>query len=104
MIIDIDVASALSDVWDTRIHRQIDFKLRPKSDSVRSLTVRLAKLDGANTAKLYECTMHARLRDGADVETVARGLPNVCIADAASRLAREISRSVQSKHPAGVLA
>ncbi len=97
MVVDITLAKGLSESWRDRIQRQVDYKLASKAGSIRSLTIRLTPAVGPTMQDSLLCAIDAKLADG-QVESVrVTGAPNMCIADAASRLSRSIGRNAERK-------
>ena len=92
MIVEIDIGADLEPAWRERIDRQINFKFASAGTNVRLLNVRL-ELKDEQGSSVYMCLMEARLKNGGRKSVVTQGMhPNMCIADAAARLARSISR------------
>ena len=74
------------------LRRQIRVKTASLDASVASLSTRL-EVDDASQPGWLVCLMQARLVSGATYHVETRGLrPEVCVADAASRLVRAIGR------------
>ncbi len=92
MIVEIDIDTGLDAVWRERIDRQISYKFASAGAIVRMLSVRL-ELDEERGASIYHCRMQARLKNGERRDAETKGAyPNMCVADAAARLARSIRR------------
>ena len=86
------IIGELDSRWRERVSREIDLKFASAGSNVRLLIASLRVLK-VNEGELYTCEIEARLRSGKrrKVETQG-GHPNICIADAAARLARSIRR------------
>ena len=92
MVVEIEIDAELEGLWRDRMSRQINFKFASAATSVRLLNARLVVANEADSP-LYTCEMEARLRNGERRSVETQGLhPNICIADAAARLARSIRR------------
>ena len=92
MVVEIDIDAGLDGPWRERMSRQINFKFASAAASVRLLTARL-KVASDGGSPLYVCEMEGRLRNGERRTVETQGShPNICIADAAARLARSIRR------------
>ena len=81
------------------IDRQLNFKLASLSASLRSVHATLSTLPREVNPRgkvEYLCKISARVTNGASYEVENIGPePHMCVADAASRLARTITRAVQ---------
>ena len=92
MIVEIDIEHGLDPSLHRRVNRQINFKLASVGAQVRVLTVNLG-VTGVHGERFYACTMEARLQTGERKVAHTEGKqPNMCIADAAARLARSLRR------------
>ncbi len=92
MIVEIDLDAGLDGVWRERIDRQISYKFASAGATVRMLSVQL-ELAEEQDAPIYHCRMEARLKSGERRHAETKGTyPNMCVADAAARLARSIRR------------
>ena len=95
MQVDIHLSSRELEPWRERIHRQLDFKIATLSDLVSRLEVSLER-QFEGTSPLFTCNMQAHMPDGRiKVARTGGEYPNVCIADAAARLARSVGREVR---------
>ncbi len=94
MIVELEVQEGLQAAWADRIRRQIDFKLASLTAHVRMVRVRLSVTPDKTGNDVYRCTMQATLAGSVVEEAITTGpLPNICVADAAARLARTIARA-----------
>ena len=93
MDIDIRVEHGRAEFWAERIRRQLDYKLSGLEHRVETLEVVLTKR--AQSGDGFECRMLATLTNGEERHALTRGsFPQICVADAAARLGREITRTV----------
>ena len=94
MIVELELDEGLQAAWADRIRRQIDFKLASLTAHVRMVQVWLSVTEDKTGDDMYRCTMRATLGGGVVEEVETTGpLPNICVADAAARLARTIARA-----------
>ena len=95
MQVDIRLGNQELEPLRVRIQRQLDFKIASLRERVNRLEVNLDQ-QLLDSAPKFTCTMYARLQDG-QVKIAQTGgeHPNVCIADAAARLARSVSRETR---------
>jgi hypothetical protein len=81
--------------WRRRISRQLDLHFASLRRRVQAVDVRLHRQNTTSEAG-FVCDMQVRLRDERRLSVNARGAnPNICIADAAARMARTVSREVR---------
>ena len=93
MHIHIDTHPDVSTRLQSSMHRQLKYKLASYADSVERVHASLVADVDHNNQSRYTCTVTATMHDGTDTAATTKGsAPNICIADAASRLARTVSR------------
>lgn len=92
----INIGPGIADKLQASLKRQLQFKVASLSASIHSLNVNLTVAPReAGAEPWYHCRIEARLHNGASVRASMQGSqPNMCIADAASRLARKTARSL----------
>jgi len=79
------------------VQRQIEYKLASMSATLQSLNAHLEKVrPGQQQPECFVCTMQARLVGGGVYRVETRGpRSDICVSDAASRLARTIKRNAR---------
>ena len=98
MDINIRVSASELEPWLPRVHRQLNLNLSSLRENVRTVDVRLDKEQGNPVARIT-CRMQALLQDERQVMVDTNGSnPNICIADAAARLARTVGRDLYRLH------
>ncbi|MCR9262104.1 MAG: hypothetical protein NXH95_20505 [Pseudomonadaceae bacterium] len=100
MVTQINIDSQLGPSWPAKIERQINFALSSVHWQVVNLAIDLKAAEGNATHPdrdpTYCCRLQAELRGGRKQEiSVVSSNPQVCVADAAARLRRVVTRDRQ---------
>ena len=100
MVTQINIESELGPSWPAKIERQINFALASVHWQVVHLAIDLNVREGAandpDRDPTYCCRLQAELRGGRKQEiSVVSSNPQVCVADAAARLRRVVTRDRQ---------
>ncbi len=100
MVTQINIDSELGPSWPAKIERQINFALASVHWQVVNLAIDLKAREGAvadpDRDPTYCCRLQAELRGGRRQEiSVVSSNPQVCVADAAARLRRVVTRDRQ---------
>jgi ribosome-associated translation inhibitor RaiA len=97
MIVDVRFGEPDLTRWRQRVHRQLHLNLASSRARVHAVRVRLNR-QGVTPEARFACEMQARLKDDRRLSVYTHGSnPNVCIADAAARLARTLSRHINGR-------
>lgn len=92
MIVEIEIEDGLELNVQRQVNRQINFKFASAGAHVRVLSVSIGTTEDHGEF-LYACQMDASLHNGGRKTAHTEGKhPNMCITDAAARLARSICR------------
>ncbi len=90
--------------WPYHLERQLHLKLSSMAMHVRTLRVRLTRAESSDQAAGYLCEIEAHLIQASrqspknlQFATARSPVPSICVADAASRLARGIKRELQTR-------
>ena len=93
MQIELSTSTDFSERLRQSMQRQLEYKLASFADMVGRVHAELTTHSSQAAAPFYRCEVTAVLADGSERCAITQGqLPNICIADAASRLARTIAR------------
>lgn len=97
MIVELELPDHLPNSCNTRVHRQIAFKLASMAASISLIRASIVEIPDHEGEPIHQCRMQAVLKDSTVEEVQATGQLNICIADSAARLNRAISRKAQRK-------
>ena len=99
MLTQINIGPTLAPSWRAVIERQLNFELAALHPQVRHLLILLEPANADNWRAKQEtfcCRLEAELRTGeTQVITALNRDPQICVADAAARLRRVVSRDKQ---------
>ena len=101
MNLTINIGPGVPNMLEKKLRRQLSYKLAAFEPSVKGLVATLSLEENRlHKTTWYLCQMRASLIGGGQYSFELRSAhPNICIADAASRLARQISRKTRSLDP-----
>lgn len=101
MNIDIQIQDTLPQRLTETLNRQLSYKLGSKAASVEWIkasltTLKVEAADQAPSDQWVSCVLQAKTRSGTTLRAHTRGrYPNICIADACSRLGRSVARAAR---------
>ncbi|XOV85592.1 MAG: hypothetical protein ACFHXK_10855 [bacterium] len=100
MVTQINIDQDLGPSWPAKIERQINFALASVHWQVVHLAIELKAKDAVpnhiDAPPVYSCTLQAELRGGRkQTISVVSSNPQACVADAAARLRRVVTRDRQ---------
>ena len=96
MLIDLTTDRHVPERLRDSLQRLLEYRLASRSDAIEMIEATLAKQHDTNQESWYTCNLQVTLTSGVELCTKMRGPnPNVCVADAASRLARSVARELK---------